>query len=464
MRKTSIYALILTLFVSILPVYAQENIDLPDRVCTKIVENTPDPSVSSIGGEWAVVALARSGYNMPDGYYDSYRQKAAEYINEGNARRYTDYSRITLALSALGYNAAAAVEYLNDFDKVVSQGINGAVYALIALDSKEYNSDLRAKYLEFILEKQHADGGFGLSDDSDIDVTAMTLQALANYSDDENVQNVIRKALQYLDVQNIVTSESASQAVIAMCAIGQSADKYEAELMKYYKDGMFEHEIGGGENIMATEQAACALAALKRYKNGEKFIYDMTDTEQKNGSTSFLDISAGDAKHLEFLKANNVMGGRSESVFDPDNMITRAEFASIAVRALQYKQNIEITDKNSFSDVPSDSWYKSYVATAAKYGLIYGMSESEFAPDENLTREMAMVIMTRICKACGRNISVNDADNILNSYDDKISDWAKNETAFCVKNGYFKNNPIEPQKNITRVETARMLAEILWDD
>ena len=105
------------------------------------------------------------------------------------------------------------MEYLNDFDKVVSQGINGAVYALIALDSKEYNSDLRAKYLEFILEKQHADGGFGLSDDSDIDVTAMTLQALANYSDDENVQNVIRKALQYLDVQNIVTSESASQAV-----------------------------------------------------------------------------------------------------------------------------------------------------------------------------------------------------------------------------------------------------------
>ncbi len=464
MRKTAIYALVITLLMSFIPAYAQDNTDALDAVCEKLIENVTEPSVSSIGGEWTVIALARNGYDVPDGYYDKYRQNAAKYVDEGGARRYTDYSRITLALSSIGYNAACAAEYLQDFDKVVSQGINGAVYALLALDSKNYASELRGKYLDYILERQHSDGGFGLSDNSDIDVTAMVMQSLANYAGDERAASAITKATDYLESQRIITSESASQALIAMCATGQSTDKYEAELMTYYKDGMFEHEKGGGENLMATEQGACALTALKRYKNGENFLYDMTDTESKNGNTGFLDISADDVKYLEFLKSNDVMGGRSEGIFDPDNLITRAEFSSIAVRALQSRQNIEVTDENTFADVPRDAWYREYVATASRYGLVFGMSDDEFAPDKNLTREMAMVIMTRICAAVGKDISAEDS--VLNDYSDgmTVSDWAREETAFCIKNGYFKCNPIEPRKNITRIETARMMAEILWDE
>ena len=158
------------------------------------------------------------------------------------------------------------------------------------------------------------------------------------------------------------------------------------------------------------------------------------------------------------------MTGKSAGIFDPDGSITRAEFSAIVVRTLQHEKEIEQYAENYFSDVEDNAWYRDYAALAAKYKLILGISDTEFAPEESLTHEMAMVILTRLCRECNMDISCDDS--VLAEYFDggNVSEWARKEVSFFIGNGFFNENPIEPQKAITRIETARMLAEILWKD
>lgn len=114
---------------------------------TWLVRTVNQPTCSTVGGEWAVLGLSRSGYAVPPGWYDIYYQNvlAALQAADGvlSTRKYTEYSRVILALTAIGKDPADVGGYnlltwLGDYDKVVAQGINGPVFALLALDSGAY--------------------------------------------------------------------------------------------------------------------------------------------------------------------------------------------------------------------------------------------------------------------------------------------------------------------------------------
>ena len=68
------------------------------------------PQIGSIGGEWAVLGLARSGYAVPESYYQNYYAAVEAYVKacsgQLHAKKYTEYSRVILALSAIGKDAA----------------------------------------------------------------------------------------------------------------------------------------------------------------------------------------------------------------------------------------------------------------------------------------------------------------------------------------------------------------------
>lgn len=194
---------------------------------------------------------------------------------------------------------------LEDFDAVVSQGLNGAIYALIALnaDNPDANKDgeLEQKYLDYILEREKADGGFSLDDnakDGDVDLTAMTLQSLEPYQDEEDVKEIIDKGVEFLaDIQDddggytafgAKSSESISQTVIALSAVGVDCNEderfqkdgkglYDTLMTFYQKDGSFKHTLDGESNPMATDQGFCALVAYQRYQDKENSFFDMTD-------------------------------------------------------------------------------------------------------------------------------------------------------------------------------------------
>ena len=131
-----------------------------------------DPTVASIGGEWTVIPLARGDASLPDDYFEKYRANVEKYLKENDGilsdHKYTEYSRVVLALKSIGADPTDIGGYdvqkpLENFDTVTAQGLNGAVFALLALnaDDPEQNKDgeLEQKYLSYILEQEKPDGG-----------------------------------------------------------------------------------------------------------------------------------------------------------------------------------------------------------------------------------------------------------------------------------------------------------------
>ena len=186
-------------------VFAYDAEDLTQAAAQHIIDTVPNPSVSSIGGEWAVIALARSGEEVPKSIYENYLKNLKEYVNKCGGvlhrKKNTEYSRVILALTAIGENPADVCGYnlltpLGDYENTVWQGINGAVWALIALDSGDYEVPVntgakvqatREMYVSGILAAQASDGGWTLMDNgvSEADITAMAITALAPYRDSD---------------------------------------------------------------------------------------------------------------------------------------------------------------------------------------------------------------------------------------------------------------------------------------
>ncbi len=263
-----------------------------------------------IGNEWKITALARAD-KISDEFKTEYYNNAVEYIKSiGSSKlsttKSTDNSKIIITLSSLGFNAENIggynlVEPLFDIDYVTKQGINGAIYALIALDTMDYNApDLTRKSLiDNILSSQLKDGGWTFfGDKSDSDVTSMAIQSLSPYyKDNEKVKTAVNNALTFLSKnQNsdgtfnsygASDCESTSQAIIAFTETGinissdsrfiKNENTTVDGLERFYIDGMFAHSQGGKYNDISTEQAYCALVSYNRYLNGKSSFYDMTD-------------------------------------------------------------------------------------------------------------------------------------------------------------------------------------------
>jgi len=274
-----------------------------ESVGNYLYETVKEPQVASIGGEWAVLGLARCDMDIPDEYFENYYQTVAKYVKDSGGvlhnKKYTEYSRVIVALTAIGKNPQNVAGYnllapLGDYEKTIWQGVNGAIWALIALDSGNYDMPFepdakvqatREMYINHILEKQTSDGGWALSGDvADPDVTGMALQALSKYQSNDKVKTATEKSLICLsNMQDenggfssykTENSESCVQVLVAICELGISVDDVRFvkngksvldNLFTYYDSGKgFKHIHEDSTNLMATEQCFYALVALKR--------------------------------------------------------------------------------------------------------------------------------------------------------------------------------------------------------
>ena len=279
-----------------------------------------EPGTGSVGGDWLIFGLARSGVKVPQKYFDAYYENVEAAVREKNGvlsdRKYTEYSRTVLALTAIGKNPADVAGFdllkpLADFEQVTRQGINGTIFALLALDSGNYeipeNPDAavqatRQMYVDELLARALPDGGWTLTGgEPDVDITAMTLQALAKYRDQADVTAAVERGLAVLSSLQepdggyvswgSSNSESVAQVIVALTELGVPLDDerftkngitVEDALLRFAQEsGAFVHVLdGGGDDGMATEQAFYALASIHRAETGETTLYDMTDVMQ----------------------------------------------------------------------------------------------------------------------------------------------------------------------------------------
>ena len=320
------------------------------RYLSNMAEETT-PVISSTGGEWLILGLARSEYDVSDDLYSKYMANVIKTLEENDGvldeRKYTEYSRVVLALTAIGEDVTDVAGYdllepLADFDQVKFQGINGPIFALMAFDAHDYDipektagetQTTRELLIEYILDCEINGGGWALSGTAaDPDITAMAIQSLAPYYDsDADVKEAVDKAVEKLSqIQKsdggfaswgTVNSESCAQVIVALTALGIDPDEDERfikngrsvvdAMMTFAVDGGgFRHVSSGSVNGMATEQAYYALAAYDRFLQGKTSLYDMTDISFKTSAEQVKEaetlISAiGDPVTLEDKDAVN---------------------------------------------------------------------------------------------------------------------------------------------------------------
>lgn len=267
--------------------------------------------------DWAAMALALSGSRED---YRHYLKNLEQYVtqayeeNGGLDRvKSAPYHRIALTVLALGGDPTAfgaqKIDLIADGTyafqggSIGDQGLNGWIYALLALDASgaEVPQDARFPREAMVLalvDAQNADGGFGLAvgTASDVDMTAMALQALAPCQN--QYPAVIEGALTFLAQQmnsscrfssyGQESAESSAQVILALAALGIDpvddsrfcigVENLLTGLQAFRQDdGTYGHLRQDTEgNYLATAQCLLALTALERLRENGTWIFDFS--------------------------------------------------------------------------------------------------------------------------------------------------------------------------------------------
>lgn len=320
------------------PVTKEQIRQLISQNATYMQRMVTSPTLGSIGGEWTIIGLARSGEQVPAAYYETYYRNVIAEVEklmpataskaEGRLDRSkgTEHSRLILGLTSIGQDITNVGGYdlrlaLADFDYVTRQGINGPIFALIAFDSSNYEIPLdervkvqttRNGLIDFILDREIKGGGWALgatANEADPDITSMAIQALTPYYESrDDVKEAIDRGVDWLSSAQdssggfrswgALNAESVSQVIVALSGLGIDANSdarfvkgnhsaIDALLSFSSTSGGFYHiqsgEAGNGGaapgivDPMATDQAMYALVAYERYLTGKHALYHMTD-------------------------------------------------------------------------------------------------------------------------------------------------------------------------------------------
>ena len=291
------------------------------------------PAFGTTAGEWTVFGLARGGYYAKDNaYFTDYYNRIVETVNTEAAsvnmngalhqNKSTENSRLIVALSAIGKDATSVGDWdlveaysANGLSWIKKQGLNGTIWALIALDSNDYatsDTTIRQQCVDAILAAQHDDGGWALTANltyaSDPDVTGMALTALYPYREQPAVAAACEEAFACLStIQNdngtytsggAQCAESCSWVIVATTTWGINPDTdsrfikngnsvVDGLLTHYLADSAtFQHIIGAGSNAMATDQSCYALVAYDRLVKGKTALYDYSDVTFESATPS----------------------------------------------------------------------------------------------------------------------------------------------------------------------------------
>jgi len=257
--------------------------------------------------EGYLIGLGRSGQAVDSGLYSGYYESVRNKIkSDGKFDSVAECAKVVTALNAIGYDptnidGVDITRQLNDVDSIEASGnkVYGFAYALIALDTKNYESLVRNQYVNKLLEAQLSNGAWGWNaNGADVDTTGMVLAALAPYyNNNSSVNAAVNKALDYLSNVQAPSGAFASglnenSNSTAMVLLGLSELGIDAGTdLRFIKNGISVVDAlcsfavqGGGfgwldnveVNDYATYQAYYALCSYFRHINGMNRLFDMT--------------------------------------------------------------------------------------------------------------------------------------------------------------------------------------------
>ncbi len=200
----------------------------------------------------------------------------------------------------------------------------------------------------------------------------------------------------------------------------------------------------------------------KNIKNALLILSVIVFAAGKAFSADFADVGkdywAYDA--ISGLSEKNIVSGYQDNTFRPDDFVTRAEFATMAVKALE-KTDTSTNISAGFIDVPANFWAAKNIKTAYKLGLINGFPDGRFAPQANVTKIQVISVLSNAVK--DSSLTKDEAVKITSRFTDalQVPSWGVISLANVYRKDILVNYPlpnkVEPNKNATRAEVAAML-------
>ena len=189
--------------------------------------------------------------------------------------------------------------------------------------------------------------------------------------------------------------------------------------------------------------------------------YEEPTPEEPSSDMPFGDVNTGDWYYdvVKYAYDNSLMTGTSATTFEPNTTTTRGMIVAILNRL---EGNPTAADAG-FADVNSGDWYADAVNWAASVGIVNGYSDTQFGPNDPITREQMAAILYNYAEYKGYDVSAR-AD--ISSYDDaaNVSDWAIESVQWANAMGLVNgmtDTTIEPQGNATRAQIAAILSRYL---
>jgi len=183
---------------------------------------------------------------------------------------------------------------------------------------------------------------------------------------------------------------------------------------------------------------------------------------------TFNDIAGHWAREdIEYMAAGKYISGMGNGKFAPDAAVTRAQFATMLVNVIRPS----VTAKVFFADLTPGQWYYNSVGRAYAAGLVRGMDNTNFAPEDLITREQMAAMICNALKYKGVPAAEVDVESTLAVFADSpaISGWARTSAAQAVSHGILKGKPaggsvvFAPADRATRAEAAVMLKNLLGE-
>ncbi|MBQ7500337.1 MAG: S-layer homology domain-containing protein [Clostridia bacterium] len=175
---------------------------------------------------------------------------------------------------------------------------------------------------------------------------------------------------------------------------------------------------------------------------------------------------------IAFAHVNGIMEGTGDNRFSPDIPLSRGMTVTI-LYTLNGKP--EVTSENVFGDVAPGSWYEKAISWAYENGIVSGIGNGKFAPDENVTREQLALILYKYALYIGRdNTELVYTDKAFSAFGDAddISPWAHDAVLWAMQNGMMTGSGlvteygvydrmILPKESATRAQAAMMIMRFI---
>ena len=438
----------------------------------------------------AVVGRFLAGYTIGEYLID--------HINKMNGADFTNKEKITeiysfdtaigklpaMYVDAIKASADAAIENpykvttLTDYDEPmesIETAIEKATYSFEgiasddalkeAIESKLESLNLLSGTDTTVTVSDMADGTFKATVNVQFGYLSDTVEITGNYTEEvETPEHNI--TVNEPNHGSVTVVESASTGETITITVAPDNGYRLADLTVKDSSGTeleFEYIGNGKYTFVMPEGAVTVDADFTRITNVKPPVDEPDEPEEpEKDELPFVDVEGGDWFYdaVYYAYTNGLMDGVSETQFAPNSNLTRGMVVTILYRL---EGEPRVTGSSGFTDVASGAWYADPVTWAAANGIVNGVSDTEFAPNTDITREQLAAILFRYAEYKGYDVSGRDS---LTGYTDRgsISAYALDAMRWAVDEGLITGmtaTTIEPQGTATRAQCAAMLMRFI---